>query len=127
MENVFLVLSIIFIIVLLVLLVVIIHSWYKHCMAKINTPQKLLVNLLEANLNNVIYINIKHANFNYAMGKRVYASLGDKYLSINVNSDVNLTLSNEPLAFYHEHVEALISYISLYTDKPVVAQYEPEK
>lgn len=95
-------------------------------MRKIYTPEKLLVSLLEAEMSNIIYINIKHANFSYAMGERVYALLGDKYLYVNVNSDVNLTVSTEPLAFYHQHVDALLSYVSLYTDKPVKANY-PEK
>lgn len=127
MENVLTVLLIIFIIVLIVLIVLIVYSLYNFIINKIYTPQKLLVSLLEAEMSNIVYINIKHANFSYGMGNRIYALLGDKYLSINVNSDVNLTISTEPLAFYHEHVDALLSYVSLYTDKPVVAQYESEK
>ena len=126
MENVLTVLLIIFIIALIVLIVLIVYSLYNFIMRKIYTPEKLLVSLLEAEMSNIIYINIKHANFSYAMGERVYALLGDKYLYVNVNSDVNLTVSTEPLAFYHQHVDALLSYVSLYTDKPVKANY-PEK
>ena len=126
MENVLTVLLIIFIVILIVLLVLLIHSSYAFIIKKIYTPQKLLVNLLEAEMSNIIYINIKHANFNYGMGDRVYALLGDKYLSITVNRNVNLTISKEPISFYHEHIDALLSYVSLYTDKPVKANY-PEK
>lgn len=127
MENVLTVLLIIFIIALIVLIVLIVYSLYNFIMRKIYTPEKLLVSLLEAEMSNIIYINIKHANFSYAMGNKIYALLGDKYLSINVNSDVNLTVSKEPVSFYHNHVDALLSYVSLYTDKPVAAQYESEK
>lgn len=127
MENVLTVLLIIFIIILIVLVVSIVYPLYNFIINKIYTPQKLLVSLLEAEMSNIIYINIIHAKFNYGVGGRVYALLDDKYLSIDVSSDVTLTVSKEPVSFYQGHVDTLLSYVSLYTDKPVVARYEPEK
>lgn len=127
MENVLTVLLIVSIIVLIVILVLIVHSLYTYIIGKIYTPQKQLKNLLKNNVNNIIHINIIHAKFNYGVGGRVYALLDDKYLSIDVSSDVTLTVSKEPVSFYHGHVDTLLNYVSLYTDKPVVARYEPEK
>ena len=124
MENLF---NVLLVIIIVLLIVLIVSFLYTYLIEKIYTPQKQLKNLVKNNMNNIIHIDIIHANFSYGMGNRIYALLGDKYLSIDISSDVILTISKEPISFYHGHVDTLLKYVSLYTDKPVVARYEPEK
>lgn len=124
MENVF---NVLLIIIIVLLIVLIVSSLYTYLIEKIYTPQKQLKDLLRNNTDSIIHIDIIHAKFNYAMGGRVYALLDDKFLSIDISSDVILTVSKEPVSFYHGYVDTLLKYVSLYIDKPVVARYEPEK
>ena len=123
MENLFIiVLVVIVVVLLLVLLVVVANEIYN----KYNTSQKKLKVILDGIQSEIIYVDIMDANYSYAGDILMYARLTDKYLSIEINRDSILTVSDEPSPFYNKNVDALISYISLYTDKPVKANY-PEK
>ena len=123
MENLFIiVLVVIVVVLLLVLLVVVANDIYN----KYNTSQKKLKVILDGIQSDIIYVDIMDANYSYAGDILMYARLTDKYLSIEINRDSILTVSDEPSPFYNKNVDALISYISLYTDKPVKVNYPEE-
>ena len=123
MENLFIiVLVVIVVVLLLVLLVVVANDIYN----KYNTSQKKLKVILDGIQSDIIYVDIMDANYSYAGDILMYARLTDKYLSIEINRDSILTVSDEPSPFYNKNVDALISYISLYTDKPVKVNYPGE-
>lgn len=126
MENVLLVVLIIFILLLACLVVGIVSEVYKFFMPKIYTNQKKIDALLSDNDSDIIYVDVTDANFDYAGDNLMYATLGGKYLAIEVSSSATLTVSKDPIPFFNKNVDALISYISLYTDKPVKVNY-PEK
>ena len=92
---------------------------------RIELDEELKV-ILDSIQSDIIYVDIMDANYSYAGDILMYARLTDKYLSIEINRDSILTVSDEPSPFYNKNVDALISYVSLYTDKPVKANY-PEK
>ena len=119
MENLFIIVLVVVVVVLLVGVAIEIYNKY-------NTNQKKLKVILDGIQSDIIYVDIMDANYSYAGDILMYARLTDKYLSIEINRDSILTVSDEPSPFYNKNVDALISYVSLYTDKPVKANY-PEK
>lgn len=123
MENLFIIVLVVIVVVLLVVLLVVIANEIYN---KYNTSQKKLKVILDSIQTDIIYVDIMDANYSYAGDILMYARLTDKYLSIEINRDSILTVSDEPSPFYNKNVDALISYISLYTDKPVKVNY-PEK
>ena len=123
MENLFIIVLVLILFVLLVVLLVVVANELYN---KYNTSQKKLKVILDGIQSDIIYVDIMDANYSYAGDILMYARLTDKYLSIESNRDSILTVSNEPSPFYNKNVDALISYISLYTDKPVKVNY-PEK
>lgn len=123
MENLFIIVLVVIVFVLLVVLLVVIANEIYN---KYNTSQKKLKVILDGIQSDIIYVDIMDANYSYAGDILMYARLTDKYLSIEINRDSILTVSDEPSPFYNKNVDALISYISLYTDKPVKVNY-PEK
>ena len=123
MENLFIIVLVVIVVVLLVVLLVVIANEIYN---KYNTSQKKLKVILDGIQSDIIYVDIMDANYSYAGDILMYARLTDKYLSIEINRDSILTVSDEPSPFYNKNVDALISYISLYTDKPVKVNY-PEK
>ena len=124
MEKLFIIVLVVIVVVLLVVLLVVVANELYN---KYNTSQKKLKVILDSIQSDIIYVDIMDANFSYAGDILMYARLTDKYLYIEINRDSILTVSDKPSPFYNKNVDALISYISLYTDKPVVARYEPEK